>query len=325
MLAECSPYTLLLAFVGSLVIFFFSLNTLWGLVQLIRAILAPYLLPHEEVSLLKKYGTWALITGSTDGIGKAYARELAKRGLNIILVSRNEEKLKNTAHELERDFSVKTKIISTDFSLGAKAVDLIRKELGISEVGILVNNVGKQYEYPMYLGEVSERDLWDIITVNVGAVTLLSRLLIEDMKTRGRGAIVNISSGSELQPLPLMTVYAATKAYIKSFTAALRYEYSKDGLTIQHLSPMFVNTKMNHFSDRLQKPSIFVPDADTYAKYAVGTLGKMDESTGYWAHGIQYFFTNIPPVWIRMYVGGYMNKSFRKEYFDSKGKKINLN
>lgn len=75
----------------------------------------------------------------------------------------------------------------------------------------LVNNVGKQYEYPMYLGEVPERDLWDIININVGAVTLLCRLFVEEMKKKGRGAIVNVSSGSEIQPLPLMTVYAASK------------------------------------------------------------------------------------------------------------------
>lgn len=74
-----------------------------------------------------------------------------------------------------------------------------------------VNNVGVNYSYPMYVGEVPEKDLWDIININVGAATMMTRLIINDMKKRGRGAIVNVSSGSELQPLPLMTVYAATK------------------------------------------------------------------------------------------------------------------
>jgi NAD(P)-dependent dehydrogenase (short-subunit alcohol dehydrogenase family) len=121
---------------------------------------------------------------------------------------------------------------------------------------VAVNNVGKQYEYPMYLGEVPEAELWDIINVNVGATTLMTRLVINGMKERRRGAIVNISSGSELQPLPLMTVYAATKVYVRSFSEALRAEYSQFGLTIQHLTPLFVNTKMNAFSQRLQvRPS----------------------------------------------------------------------
>lgn len=115
-----------------------------------------------------------------------------------------------------------------------------------------VNNVGKQYEYPMYVGEVPEEELWDIINVNIGATTLMTRLVIGQMQKRGKGAIVNMSSGSELQPLPLMTVYAATKVYVQSFSDALRAEYSRFGITVQHLSPLFVNTKMNAFSRRLQ-------------------------------------------------------------------------
>lgn len=71
-----------------------------------------------------------------------------------------------------------------------------------------------QYTYPMFVGEVPEQQLWDIININVGAVTMMSRILVEDMKKRKRGAIVNVSSGSELQPLPLMTVYAASKVML---------------------------------------------------------------------------------------------------------------
>lgn len=116
---------------------------------------------------------------------------------------------------------------------------------------------------------------------------------------------------------------------------ALRYEYSNYGLTIQHLSPLFINTKMNSFSDRLQETGTFVPDASTYAKYAINTLGKMDQTTGYWAHGIQvcvnflrshkflsiffqYFLMCIPPPWISMHIGGYLNKIFRQDYFAAK-------
>lgn len=75
----------------------------------------------------------------------------------------------------------------------------------------LVNNVGKQYTYPMYLAEIPEQELWDIININTGAATIMTRMIMPQMKARGRGAIVNVSSSSELQPLPLMAVYAATK------------------------------------------------------------------------------------------------------------------
>lgn len=75
----------------------------------------------------------------------------------------------------------------------------------------LVNNVGRMYDYPDELGKVPSDLIWSMINTNVGAVTMMTRMLINDMKNRGKGAIVNISSGSELQPLPYMAVYSASK------------------------------------------------------------------------------------------------------------------
>lgn len=274
------------------------------------------LVNSKTVDLRTKFGEWAVVTGSTDGIGKAYAKELAARNLNLILISRNLDKLEATKRELlEINPKIEVKLIQADFSKGQPIYEKIKLQLKDVAIGILVNNVGKQYSYPMYLGEVPEEDLWDIININVGATTMMTRLVIEEMKNRKKGAIVNISSGSELQPLPLMTVYAATKVYVKSFSDAIRAEYSKCGITIQHLTPLFINTKMNAFSDRLQVSTLFVPNPTTYAKNAISTLGKVDTCSGYWAHGIQIFFTLIPPVWIRTKFGLVLNKILRNDYF----------
>lgn len=79
----------------------------------------------------------------------------------------------------------------------------------------LVNNVGQMYDYPDELGNVSAELLSSIINTNVGAVTMMTRMLVNDMKSRGKGAIVNISSGSELQPLPYMAVYSASKVRVR--------------------------------------------------------------------------------------------------------------
>jgi short-subunit dehydrogenase len=81
------------------------------------------------------------------------------------------------------------------------------------EVFLTVNNVGRQYTYPMYLGEVPQQELWDIVNINIGATTMMTRIILPQMQKRKRGAIVTVSSGSELQPLPLMTVYAASKVH----------------------------------------------------------------------------------------------------------------
>ncbi|XP_014214432.1 hydroxysteroid dehydrogenase-like protein 1 [Copidosoma floridanum] len=301
-----------------LVILWALLDPVYRVANAAWEVLLP-ILNSAPVDLKSRFGEWAVVTGSTDGIGKAYAKELAARGVNLILISRTLEKLEKTKNEIVELYpKIEVKIVAADFSKGREIFDEIRTELENCSIGILVNNVGKQYEYPMYLGEVPEAELWDIINVNVGATTLMTRLVIDGMKQRGRGAVVNISSGSELQPLPLMTVYAATKVYVRSFSEALRAEYAKFGLTIQHLAPLFVNTKMNAFSQRLQVSSLFVPDATKYAKNAIATLGKVNSSAGYWAHGVQTLFTLIAPVWVRMKIGQLMNQVFRDDYFKHK-------
>ncbi|KAG5306972.1 HSDL1 protein, partial [Acromyrmex insinuator] len=277
---------------------------------------------QKTIDLRTKFGEWAVVTGSTDGIGKAYAKELAARNMNLILISRNLEKLNRTKDEmLLINSKIQVRILAVDFAEGKDAFTKIHSFLQDISVGILVNNVGKLNEYPMYVGEMPEKELWDIININVGATTLMTRLVIGQMQKRRQGAIVNVSSGSEFQPLPLMTVYAATKVYVKSFSDALRVEYSRFGVTVQHLSPLFVNTKMVAFSSKLQVSSILVPDPTTYAKNAIAILGKMNSSTGYWAHSIQKFLTLMMPVWLRTKVGQIMNESFRQDYFKQQRQK----
>ncbi|XP_050548394.1 inactive hydroxysteroid dehydrogenase-like protein 1 [Daktulosphaira vitifoliae] len=308
------PIVLGFAFIGFIIVLVILCDAFWEIAQGFFAHLIPQILPNN-IGLDIKYGKWAVVTGSTDGIGKEYAKALAKYGLNIVLISRNLNKLNITSMEIEKEYNVQTKIIQADFSKGQVVFDRISNVLKDVDIGILVNNVGMQYEYPMYLDELPEATVWDIINVNIGTTTHMTKLVLPGMQKRKRGAIVNVSSSSELQPMPLLAIYAASKAYIKSFTEAIRMEYAKDNITIQHLFPLFVNTKMNAFSHRLQETSLFVPDAKTYAFNAVDTLGIVNHSTGYWAHGIQHFFIRLPPTWIRTKISELLTKSFRCDYF----------
>ncbi|XP_072936700.1 inactive hydroxysteroid dehydrogenase-like protein 1 [Epargyreus clarus] len=308
---------LFLAAVGAIAVAIIIIDSLWSVFELVTSHLMPYFLPTEVQPLSKRFGPWAVITGSTDGIGKQYAMELAQRGINLVLVSRNPEKLRNVAGEIEKLHGVKTKIIVADFSKGTEVYQTIEEELGDIPVGILVNNVGVQYEYPMPLCELPTTKAWELINVNVVAVTSMTRMLLPRMVERGRGAIVNVSSGSELQPLPLMAVYAASKVYVRNFTFAIRDEYSSKGIHVQHLSPLFVSTKMNTFSQRLLDGNLLVPDAVTYAQHAVATLGRVHTTTGYWMHGIQYFFIKISPEWLRIKIGAHMNREFRTEHLQN--------
>lgn len=235
-------------------------------------------------------------------------------------------------------YSVKSKYIVADFGGGKEIYDDIRQQLQLLDVGVLVNNVGRMYDFPDELDNISEDLLWQIININVGAVTMMSRIVIPQMKINKRGIIVNISSGSECQPAPLMTVYASTKVYVKNFTlgerdtqniikcfgikifffslTAISKELEDYNVQVQLVTPMFVQTKMNDYSTSVMKGNILVPDVESYTKSAVFTLGKSSKTTGYWSHGLQYGAMKLVPEFIRTTVAFSMNKKFRQEYYD---------
>jgi 17beta-estradiol 17-dehydrogenase / very-long-chain 3-oxoacyl-CoA reductase len=115
-------------------------------------------------------------------------------------------------------YSVKTKHVAVDFGEGRAIYEKIKREILPLDIGVLVNNVGSMHEFPDYVVNVAEDDLWKIMNINVGAVTMMSRMVIPQMKSKRRGAIVNVSSGTENQPTPLVNIYAASKVYTKHFT-----------------------------------------------------------------------------------------------------------
>ncbi|KAH8403206.1 hypothetical protein KR222_007731 [Zaprionus bogoriensis] len=295
--------------IGALTIAAFLYDNFKSLVKIIKALLEPYFQPQLPQTLLDKYGKWAVVTGATDGIGKEYARELARQGLNLVLVSRTKEKLIAVTNEIGIEHKVKTKWIAVDFAKGREAYEQVEKELAGIEVGILVNNVGRMYDYPETMDKVPEDVLWDVLTINIGAVTMLTRKIVPHMKRAGRGAIVNIGSGSELQPMPYIAVYAATKKYVTHFTQALEQELAPHNVTVQLVMPLFVITKMNEYSDVVMRGGFLIPNARSYARAAVFMLGKTNETNGFWTHGLQYFFMKMAPQHLRMLISHQLMKN----------------
>ncbi|XP_034472217.1 inactive hydroxysteroid dehydrogenase-like protein 1 isoform X1 [Drosophila innubila] len=310
--------SLVIYLVGSLAIAAFLYDNFKSVIYIIKALLEPYFQPQLPQTLLDKFGKWAVITGATDGIGKEYARELARQGLNLVLVSRTKEKLIAVTNEIESEYKVKTKWIAVDFAKGREAYEQVEKELAGIEIGILVNNVGRMYDYPESLDAVPEDIIWDILTINIGAVTMLSRKIAPQMKLARKGAIVNIGSGSELQPMPNMAVYSATKKYVTYFTQALERELAEYNVTVQLVMPMFVITKMNEYSDSVMRGGFLIPNAQSFARSAVFTLGKTNTTTGFWTHGLQYFFMKMAPQHLRMIIGHQLTRRLRLEGLSQK-------
>jgi uncharacterized protein len=178
----------------------------------------------------------ALITGASSGIGAAFARELAFRKNDVVLVARSEDKLQQLAKQLQEQFQVKAEVIVRDISLpGATTFvweAIAQKGLTID---LLINNAG----FGDY-GAFVERDLskqTQMIQLNITALVELTYLFLPGMKQRGFGGIINIASIAGYQPLPYLSVYAATKAFVLNFSEALWAENKNSGVNILAVCP----------------------------------------------------------------------------------------
>lgn len=156
-----------------------------------------------------------------------------------------------------------------------------------------------------------------MVDVNIKATTKMTQLILPKLEAKKKGAIVNLASVSGLSPQPLQSVYAASKAFIDFFSRGLQVEYQNSKITIQTLCPSYICTSMTSFSSSLSKPSLFVPDPQTFAANAIQTLGFSSYTTGYWPHSLQILF----PVAFMPNIIYRMNKRFRYESSGSTGQK----
>ena len=199
---------------------------------------------------MKLDGCNALITGASAGIGREFARQLADRARTLVLVARREERLNELRDELRNR--------NTQFSVHVRVVDLCDKsqidalvhwlEQEKIDIDLLINNAGLG-DYGAFATSDPERDD-RIIQLNIAALTLLTRSLLPPMITTKRGAILNVSSSAGFLPIPGMAVYAATKAYVNSFSEALRAELRRTGLSVIALCPGPVHTEFGEMAKR---------------------------------------------------------------------------
>ncbi|GLD61557.1 very-long-chain 3-oxoacyl-CoA reductase-A-like protein [Lates japonicus] len=262
--------------------------------------------------LSPKLGKWAVVTGATDGIGKSYAEELARRGFAMMLISRSQDKLDDVAKSLEEQYKVETRTIAVDFG----KTDIYSKiEAGLTglEIGVLVNNVGVSYPYPEYYLHIPDLDnfITNMINVNMTSVCQMTRLVLPRMAERSKGVILNISSASGMYPVPLLTVYSATKAFVDFFSRGLQEEYRRQGIIIQSVLPFFVATKMT----RIRKPTLDKPTPERYVAAELTTVGLQSQTNGYFPHAVMgWVTTKLVPSSIVIFLGARMNRLQRTGY-----------
>ncbi|XP_044959993.1 very-long-chain 3-oxoacyl-CoA reductase 1-like [Hordeum vulgare subsp. vulgare] len=295
--------------------FFFSLALLGALhvsAVSIRLLASLALCLRRPKDLRHRYGAWAVVTGPTSGIGRSMSLELARRGLNLVLVGRDPAKLRDISETISGAHAVQTKTVLFDFSLvsaaqGDEAMRRLREAVAGLDVGLLVNNAGVAKPGAMYLHEADVEAWARMIRVNVLALTEVTAAVLPGMVRRGRGAVVNLGSGSAsvLPSFPLYSVYAATKRYVAEFSRSLAVEYGSSGIDVQCQVPFLVETNMVSSAVKANLILQFVLTPDAYAYAAVRWIGHGRLCVPNVAHRFQGWYAGLFP--------DFVNDAFRLE------------
>ncbi|KAJ6224921.1 hypothetical protein RDWZM_003466 [Blomia tropicalis] len=263
------------------------LVTLWALVKFIQALWTYFICYLLGFGAKWRPGpnSWAIVTGSTDGIGLAYAKAMARKGYCLMLISRTQQKLEKVKTEILNEFPncPAVKILPVDFTL-----DSIYKHIA---------------------QEISTLD-----------VTRMTHIVLPLMEKNRSGIIINISSYSALFPTPLLALYSASKIYMDYFSRALHSEYCDRGIVVQSVLPYYVSTNMI----RNPGISLMIPSPDQFVRSALKTVGVEVRTYGYFAHNILAFFQSFFVKFVignnlNTKIAFFRMKRFRKGCYKRKG------
>lgn len=250
-----------------------------------------------------------LVTGASAGIGSALATEFARHGHDLVLVARRVEALKALAGELSERHGVRATVIPMDLSVRRAADELAvavrQRDL---HVDVVVNNAGIAES-----GAFRDMDgdgIHRLLMLNVAAMTQLSRAFLPDMLAADWGRILNVASTAGFQPLPGLAVYAASKAYVLSFTEALTEELRGTGVRATALCPGLTATDM---ADQVsgfgnappELPSVLLSSPDAVARegYAACMRGEAIRVPGL-ANRLGTLWSQVQPRWVVRTLGG---------------------
>jgi short-subunit dehydrogenase len=186
---------------------------------------------------------WALVTGATSGIGAEFTKLLAKEHYNIILVARNEIRLKKSAEELEKEFGVTTEIIVADLSVENEIVLVEQRLLTTNPslaVGVLINNAGYGLK-GRFINHTSAAEV-DLLNVLVTAILRLTHAALPNMRNVKSGYIINVGS---VAGWLTGSTYSAAKAWVNIFSEHLNADLAKEGITVTSLAPGFTHTEFH--------------------------------------------------------------------------------
>jgi len=256
----------------------------------------------------QKYGDWALITGASSGIGKEFAKQLAQRGLNVVLVARRIDKLKQLADEIVKNYNVQAKIVQADLTK-PDFLTKIKEVTNDLEIGLLVSNAGMMY-IGNYFDNTPENEI-KMIDLNIKAPAILTHYFGQQMIKRKRGGIIYTASMLGFMGTPYSSAYAGTKAHEIVKAEGLAYELKPNGVDVLVLNPGLTQTEMTSKNDFSKMPMKLMKP-ELVAKSAINAIGKRTMVTpGFMNNMMNWMSKHIMSrkMNTKMF-GGFMKKTF---------------
>lgn len=214
-----------------------------------------------------KYGTWAVITGASSGIGVEFAKQIAALGINTVLVARRKARLEALAQELKLQYKIDTICIECDVSKDGFQQIILEGTKDL-DVGLLVNNAGINCEGDFFRGDLSRNT--QMIQVNMKAPFVLAYEFGKKFVEQKRGGIIFTSSISAFNAHPYLSHYAATKAYILSLAESMNYEFKDKNVDVIALCPGITKSEMT----KGMKDNMMLMEAKPVVESALQELGK---------------------------------------------------
>jgi hypothetical protein len=242
---------------------------------------------------------WALITGASQGIGYEFAKLFAANGWQVVLVARDEARLREVANELTSLHGTVVKVNAKDLSQPAAPQEIFdelqREQI---EISALVNNAGFGFQGP-FAGMDLQRHV-DLVQVNITALAQLTHLFLKPMLARREGRILNVASTAAFLPGPFMAMYYASKAFVLSWSRALSRELAGSGVIVTVLCPGITRSQFHSRAGLKHRGNILAMNADEVARigYRAMMAGKPVVIAGWMNKLGVWIFNIVPTSWL---------------------------
>lgn len=254
---------------------------------ILRVLLSTFVLPGQSLSKFGAKGTWAVVTGASDGIGKEFASQLAKKGYNVILVSRTASKLDALKTQIKSSSpNVSVETLAMDFSQNRDSdYAALAALVAGKQVSILINSVGQSHSIPVEFAETPLNELTNIININCLGTLRATQTILPSILPQKRGLILTMGSFGGLAPTPLLATYSGSKAFLQQWSNALASELSPKGVDVYFVHSYLVTSAMS----KIRRANWQVPTEKAFVRSTLGKIGRRGGSIGYSHSGSPYW------------------------------------